>query len=119
MAFQWSDIQVKENAYSVRQKLNMLGNYGAELITTQENLTIPTSSWVSDTTYSGYNFKAVINIPEVKQSTIVFLIFSLKDQLTNNYAGGEIKDGSITIYSITKPTASVVIPNVILIKGGD
>lgn len=119
MAFTWNDIQIKEKAYSVRNKLNSLGQYSSQLVTTIEDVSIPVASWVEDTTYAGYNFKATVNMPEVQQSTTVFLMFSLTDQLTNNYGGGETGDGVLTVYAITKPAKDVVIPNVVLMKGGE
>lgn len=118
MGLNWSNIYNGEIASSVRTKLNNLGNYADNMVQIVSNVTIPQSSWVSDTTYSAYPYKATVSIAGVDGSSdIVNVLFSQTDQNSYRYAGGEVENGTISIYSVTQPTADITIPNILIFKG--
>lgn len=117
MAFTWDNIQAGDRAYDIRTKLNSLGAYSSNLVTFLNNVSVPTSSWVADSTYTGYNYKATISDSKITSDSFALVLFSLTQQLGNNYSGGETSNGNLTIYAITKPTSAMTIPNIALFKG--
>lgn len=117
MSLDWKNITDGEIASSVRTKLNNLGQYASDLISIIENTTIPTSAWVSDSTHSPLAFKATVNVAGVSATDLVTVLFSQTDQSTYNYAGGEVGDGTITIYAIAKPSSDLTIPQILVFKG--
>lgn len=117
MSLDWKNIADGDIASSVRTKLNNLGQYASDLISIIENTTIPTSTWVSDTTHSPLAFKATVNVTGVSATDLVTVLFSQTDQSTYNYAGGEVGDDTITIYAITKPSSDLTIPQILVFKG--
>lgn len=117
MSLDWKNIADGDIASSVRTKLNNLGQYASDLISIIENTTIPTSTWVSDTTHSPLAFKATIRISDISNTDIAVILFSQVDQSTYNYAGGETGNGTLTIYALTKPTETITIPQILVFKG--
>lgn len=117
MSLNWTNIADGEIASSVRTKLNNLGQYTDDLVSIIENTTVPTSAWVSDITHSPLAFKATVNVSGLSATDLVTLLFSQTDQSTYNYAGGEVGNGTITIYAITKPTSTLTIPQILVFKG--
>lgn len=117
MGYKWTDISNGEVASSVRSKINGLGQYADNMLVVKSDVSVPTSLWVSDTTYSPLAYKATITLSDVEATDIVNVSFSQTDQATCNYIGGEANDGSISIYAITKPTADLTIPQILIFKG--
>lgn len=114
MAFTWNDIQAGDKALNIREQLNTLGDYGAQLIFSRENITIATSDWTS---FPQIGYKATAKVQGVKADSVVIVMFSIQDQLSNNYTVGEVGNGTIEIYAINKPNTTFTIPNILVIKG--
>lgn len=117
MAFTWSDIQVGDRAYDIRMKLNSLGTYSSNLVKILNDISIPVSSWVDDSTYNGYSYKTTISDVNITSNSFALILFSSEQQLENNFSGGETNSGSLTIYAVTKPTSTITIPSIVLFKG--
>lgn len=117
MAFTWVDIQTGDRAYDIRTKLNSLGAYSSNLVTFLNNVPISASSWIADSTYSGYNYKATVSDTNITADSFALILFSSIQQLENNFSGGETNNGSLTIYAVTKPTSVITVPSIVLFKG--
>lgn len=79
-----------------------------------ENTSVPASSFVSDTTYTDYPFRAAIALSGVTSSMIPDVVFPVAALADNEFApAAECYNGGVYIYSADKPTATVVIPTII------
>lgn len=75
------------------------------------SITISTSSWASNTTYSDYPFRASVAITDVTTSYVPEVIFNMTDATGGNFAPVcETYNGGVYIYAKEKPTATVTIP---------
>ena len=75
------------------------------------NVSISTSAWVSNTTYSDYPFRASVSISSVTTSYVPEVIFNMTDATGGNFAPVcETYNGGVYIYAKEKPTATVTIP---------
>lgn len=117
MSFNWVNISDGEIASSVRKKINELGQYADDLVSVAENVSIPTTLWVSDSTYPPLAYKATISLSGITTADIVNVLFSQTDQASCNYAGGETGIDTITIYAITKPSSEIIVPQILIFKG--
>lgn len=138
MAYKWTEISNGENALSVRTKLNALGVETQSLDTQVTNLattvssftasiiiinnaTVATNSWLSDSTYENYPYKASISVSTSLPSGasasdyIPFVMFSAKDQESGNFAGADTTATSVDIYCTEKPNTTITIPQILLI----
>lgn len=95
-------------------ELNKKGN--ATLITAT-NTSVPVSAWTSDTTYADFPFRAGIPIAGCTANHKPDVTFKLTDAMSGNYAPVcESYAGGVYIYAATKPTATLTIPTILLLK---
>ena len=92
-----------------------IGNFGAEVLVFT-NQSVPVASFVSNTTYADYPFRASVTLSGVTADMVPVVIFSHNDSVNSKlcniaatYAGG------IYIYAKEKPASPVVIDTVICI----
>ena len=77
------------------------------------NITV--STWVSDTTYTNYSYKANITLTGVTSSMVAEVIFNVTESESGNYAPVcETFDGGVYIYS--KVNTVITIPTVLVVK---
>lgn len=75
---------------------------------------VATSSFVSDSTYSDYGYKAVISLTGVTASMIPDVVFSPDDVASDNFAPVALTaSGSVTIYAKAVPSSAITIPTII------
>lgn len=78
------------------------------------NVSVPVASFVSDTTYQDYPYRASIALSNVLSSMIPEVVLSLTDVLSGDFAPvAESYDGGIYLYSASVPSNVVVIPTII------
>lgn len=86
-------------------------NITAPNISTTKSLSILTSAWVADTTYSGYGYRATIidvNITTTKDVDVAFDMASITVAQTANIGGATtMYDGGFYLYAKTVPTATL------------
>ena len=76
---------------------------------------IAVSTWVRDTTYADYPYKATITLTGVTPSMVAEVIYSVDDAESGNYAPiCETYDGGVYIYS--KVNTAITIPTVLVVK---
>ena len=76
--------------------------------------TIATSAWASNTTYSGYAYRASVACSGVTANHFPVVVFSPADALGGNFAPVvQSYAGGVYIYAKSKPTATVTIPNIV------
>ena len=77
---------------------------------------IEVDNWVSDSTYAGYDYKAILLIDGVTTNDVVQALFSADDVISGNYLSVvEVFNGGIYIYAMTDNT--ITIPAIIIHKG--
>lgn len=142
MAFTWNDIQNNENALSIRNKLNTLGatvssesqttdalEAGVGELTTKvialqqvvkvaTNIECPVAQWYDDSvlTYAEYPYKADLYISGVTADMIPLVNFNATDQASGNFIGADSATNVVTIWAKDKPSSTMTIPNVVLLK---
>ena len=80
------------------------------------NQTIATSAWASDSTYSGFGFRASVACSGVTTNFCPFVIFSPADAQSGKFAPVAVSyDGGVYIYASSKPNATVTIPTILCI----
>lgn len=83
----------------------------------QNNVSVSTSAWASDTTYMEYPYKATIPITGCTANHIPEVTFNLADATSGNFAPvTDSYDGGIYIYAKEQPTATLTIPTIKLTK---
>lgn len=87
-------------------------------VVNKSNLTIATTAWASSSEKSGYSFKASLAVSGITTSDQAYLKFSDADVATMNFCVGAIATNAIAIYAKTKPTVTITIPLVRIMKGG-
>lgn len=79
------------------------------------NTILLTGDWVSDTTYSGYGYKAVITISGVTSSMLAEVTFGHTESISGNYSPVCLTGtNSVTIYS--KVNTGITIPTILIQK---
>lgn len=95
------------------------GNALTSNITTQltfTNISVATSSFVSDSTYTGYSYKAVISASNVTSSMTPIVVFAPDDALSGNFAPvASPGSGSVTIYAKAVPESAITIPTILCV----
>ena len=100
-------------------KANAAGtaNAGNADMITKTNVSVATTAWASDSTYTDFPFRASIPITGCTASHKPDVTFKLTDAMSGNYAPVcESYAGGIYIYAATKPTATLTIPTILLLK---
>ena len=78
------------------------------------NVSVATSAWTSDSTYTDYDYKAVISTSNVTASMIPEVVFDPDDATSGNLAPvADSGSGSVTIYAKEVPSSSITIPTII------
>ena len=76
---------------------------------------VEASNWVSDSTYTGYNYKCVLSTPGITENSYVIVSFDVVDAISGNYAPVCLTgQNTVTIYgSVNIP---IVIPSIIEVR---
>lgn len=78
------------------------------------NTAIATASFVSNSTYQDYPYRASVGLTGVLASMTPEIIFSLADATSGNFAPvAECYNGGIYLYAASAPDAAVTIPTII------
>lgn len=78
------------------------------------NTTIATASFVSNSTYQDYPYRAAVGLTGVLASMIPEVIFSLTDATSGNFAPvAECYNGGIYLYAASVPDATITIPTIL------
>lgn len=81
------------------------------------NVSVPVSSFIEDTTFEDYLFKADILIEGVTVNDYANIIFALSDVQSKNYAPICItNENVVSIYAVEVPSADITIPLIEVIK---
>lgn len=87
-------------------------------ILTFTNKTVPTSSWVEDTTHEEFGYKANISCAGVTADFFSDVVFGVSEATSGNYAPISVTgNGIVIIYAVEAPTADITIPTIICSKG--
>lgn len=82
------------------------------------NKSVSASSFVSNTTYEDYPYRASVSLSGVISSMIPEVMFSLADATSGNFSPvAETYNGGVYIYAADKPEGITVIPTIICWKG--
>ena len=101
--------------YTTEEKTK-LGSLNAAIIV-QSSVSVPTSAWVSDTTYGDYPFRTSIQIDGCTVNHIPEVTFALSDATSGNLAPiAETYDGGVYIYASEQPSEEMTIPTIKLTK---
>ena len=77
------------------------------------NITINTSGWASDSTYSSYPYRATISNDSITSNTYCEVIFGVNDAISGYFAPiCESANGKIYIYARNIPLSSITIPTI-------
>lgn len=83
-----------------------------------ENVTVPTSLFVADTTYSDYPYRAAVALKGVLNKMIPDVILGLVDAISGNFAPvSQCYTGGVYLYAASVPDADITIPTIICWKG--
>lgn len=78
------------------------------------NISVATSAWVSDSTYTDYAYKAVISLNGVTADMFPEVVFLPDDVASGNFAPVVASAaGSVAIYAKTVPSSAVTIPSIV------
>ncbi|WP_279193918.1 hypothetical protein [Holdemania massiliensis] len=87
-------------------------------VVNKTNLTIATTAWAASSEKSGYSYKANLAVSGITTADQAYLKFSDADVTSMNFCVGAISANAIAIYAKTKPTATITIPFIRIMKGG-
>ena len=86
-------------------------------IIVQSSVSVATSAWASDTTYTDYPYRASIPITGCTANHIPEVVFSLTDAISGTFSPvAETYAGGVYIYASEKPSADITIPTIKLTK---
>ena len=86
-------------------------------IIVKSNVSVATSAWASDTTYTDYPYRASIPITGCTANHIPEVVFSLTDAISGTFSPvAETYAGGVYIYASEKPSAAITIPTIKLTK---
>lgn len=78
------------------------------------NTTIATASFVSNSTYQDFPYRATVPLTGVLASMTPEVIFSLADAVSGNFAPvAECYDGGVYLYAASMPDAAITIPTIL------
>jgi hypothetical protein len=112
--------QAKSVLYAIQQELaGIEAGAGVELRKFQFNDTVvAVSSFVTDTTYEDYPFRAAVALEGVISSMIPEVILDLVDATDGNFAPvAQSYNGGVYLYAGSPPESAVMIPTIICWKG--
>ena len=98
----------------IQEQIDELYHLVGDKVIYAENITIPTSRWVTSSAVSGYGYSATINMDSVDATYWPVVQFKDSDVLKYDFAP-EAKSANekVTIYCKQKPTTSVTLPIII------
>jgi len=83
---------------------------------TVTNLTVSTSAWAANTTYSGFGFRASVAITGATANHFPIVAYHPTNVLTGNFAPiADSYAGGVYLYAKTVPAATVTIPAIVLL----
>lgn len=102
----------------IQEQIDELYHLVGDKVIYSENITIPTSRWVTSTAVSGYGYAATINMDSVDATYWPVVQFKDDDVQKYDFAP-EAKSAKekVTIYCKQKPTTSITLPIIICYKG--
>lgn len=78
------------------------------------NVSVPTASFTADTTYDEYPYKADIILPQIGETLVPTVIFSLADAESGNYAPiADSGAGYVRIWAKKAPENTITIPTIL------
>ena len=81
-------------------------------------VSVPSSAFVSDSTYEDYGYRAAVSLSGVTSSMIPEVVFSLADTSGGNFAPvAETYNGGIYLYAADVPESQITIPTIICWRG--
>ena len=85
-----------------------------------KNVSISKGSFVSDTTYQDFPYRAGVALSVVIESMIPEVVLSVDDALSGNYAPvAESYNGGVYLYAGSPPDADITIPTIIMWRGSE
>lgn len=108
-----------QSNYTGKQIDEAIGKALNSDVLTFENVLIETTSWIEDSTYSDFEYKADIPCEGVTAEFFSDVVFGLVEATSGNYAPISLtSDGIVTIYAVEVPESTISIPTILCIKGG-
>lgn len=105
------DVSAQKNVQATLAKLASL------FVIVKNNVSVDTSAWSADATYTDYPFRATIPITGCSVNHLPEVIFALADASSGNFAPiSETYDGGVYIYAAEKPSEAMTIPTIKLTK---
>ena len=82
------------------------------------NVSCPVAQWTTDSakTYEDYPYKADLYIQGVTSDMVPIVNFNASDQASGNFIGADSGTNIVTIWGKNKPSETLTIPNVVLLK---
>lgn len=82
------------------------------------NVSCPVAQWTTDSakTYEDYPYKADLYIQGVTSDMVPLVNFNASDQASGNFIGADSGTNIVTIWCKDKPSETLTIPNVVLLK---
>lgn len=81
---------------------------------TFSSTSVPAASFVSDSTYTDFPYRAAVALTGVSSSMIPEVVFGVSDAMSGNYAPvAETYDGGIHLYAAAVPDAAITIPTIL------
>ena len=78
------------------------------------NTSVPAASFVSDSTYTDFPYRAAVALTGVSSSMIPEIVFGVSDAMSGNFAPvAEAYDGGIYLYAAAVPDAAITIPTIL------
>ena len=82
------------------------------------NVAIPVSSFVADTTYADFPYRAAVALSGVMESMIPEVVLSLADAVSGNFAPvAACYNGGVYIYAAEVPEADMTVPTILCWRG--
>lgn len=107
-----------DNAKFYKEQAMAGGGGGNGNIIIFENITVETTSFVEDTTYEEFGYKAEIPCEGVTEEFFPEVVFGVSDATSGNYSPICLSgDGIVTIYAVEQPESTITIPSIICSKG--
>lgn len=73
-----------------------------------QNVSVPVSAWVADSTYTTYKYKADISTGSyVAGNYVPIVCFEKAEQESGNFAGSDSSGNKVTIYAISVPSNAI------------
>lgn len=112
----WSDITNGENAGNILTKINSLGILADTFVKSLSNYKISKSSWVTDSTYEDFPYRADIVFVGCTSDLIPYVHYDVPQQISGNLIGALSGEDKVSIWS--RIQEEFIIPCVLLFEGG-